>query len=321
MSKSVLHIVFIFSFLSAFAQQNLVPNGSFEEYYNCPNYIDGYTISSCKDWKSPSLGSPDYFNSCSTEFDNSQNTLLFSVPQNYYGNESAHTGNAYAGIVFAQDSANLPAYSEYIQVELIEGLEIGQSYKLCFFVHNPKQICFNSIGALFTSHELIVLSDDIISFTPSFKSNPVYFFCDTNNWTSIEYVFFADGTERFLTLGVFSPIPEIQAVNYDGSEYQSGISAYLYIDDVSIIETDFVMTNVFTPDGDGINDFFNIDLKALKASKISISNRWGNTIIETNKSLSWDGTSNGYDCVDGIYFYSIEFENGKTINGFISLMR
>jgi len=67
--------------------------------------------------------------------------------------------------------------------------------------------------------------------------------------------------------------------------------------------------NVFTPNGDGLNDlfypvYFNID-----KINMLIFNRWGNQIFEGNgKSTIWDGNYNGKLCPDGVYYYIIDYE-------------
>ena len=65
--------------------------------------------------------------------------------------------------------------------------------------------------------------------------------------------------------------------------------------------------NVFTPNGDGVNDVFTIDGKAITDFNLTIVNRWGNTIFESNDiNTSWDGTADGTPCLDGTYFYIIK---------------
>lgn len=58
--------------------------------------------------------------------------------------------------------------------------------------------------------------------------------------------------------------------------------------------------NVFTPNGDGNNDVFTIDVKFGKTMLVQIFNRWGNLMYEINDfSKNWDGA----DASDGVYFY------------------
>lgn len=323
--KTVLYSVFLLlSVFSLKAQENLVPNGSFEEYNWCPNSTDGYYIDACKGWTSATLGgSPDYFNACSTEYDQLIQSYNFSVPENYYGYQFAHEGNAYAGFVFGQNVAGEPTYSEYVQVKLKKELDAGKFYKVRFFINNPRtQSCINSVGALFTSSELNISTEEIIPFVPQILSDTSVFFCDTLNWQEVSGVFQAMGNERYLTIGVFNQLPILKVVDYEGSPIIGPFSNYFLVDNVSVIEMEFnlVIPNVFTPNKDGTNDVYYLDLKEFEAVQVEIYNRWGNIVYQDENILKWDGTYNEKDCPDGIYFIRIQQKN-NTINGFIHLIR
>lgn len=78
--------------------------------------------------------------------------------------------------------------------------------------------------------------------------------------------------------------------------------------------------NVFTPDGDGINDEFYLPSDALVTLNCTITDRWGNVMfIFESPSDKWDGTNmkNGKPCTDGTYFYVYEAEatNGTKYKG------
>ncbi len=69
--------------------------------------------------------------------------------------------------------------------------------------------------------------------------------------------------------------------------------------------------NGFTPNGDGINDFWVIDkIEKFPNNKVYIFNRWGNKIFQTsnynNINNIWDGKLNGQSVPTGTYFYIIE---------------
>lgn len=76
--------------------------------------------------------------------------------------------------------------------------------------------------------------------------------------------------------------------------------------------------NVFTPDGDSINDVFWIDVDYAATINVLIFNRWGDLMLEMkNFNDRWDGKINGNDVSDGVYFhkYTIVDLNGKTVQG------
>jgi len=71
-----------------------------------------------------------------------------------------------------------------------------------------------------------------------------------------------------------------------------------------------IIPNVFTPNGDGINDtFFIPGLDTYTETEITIINRWGNDVYE-KKNYKNDWTGNGL--VEGTYFYILK---AKTIAG------
>ncbi|NLA24428.1 MAG: gliding motility-associated C-terminal domain-containing protein [Bacteroidales bacterium] len=69
--------------------------------------------------------------------------------------------------------------------------------------------------------------------------------------------------------------------------------------------------NIFTPNGDGHNDFFQVKAQTLKEFKGIIINRWGKTVYEwTNwedMEAGWDGKLSGGSLASpGVYFYIIK---------------
>jgi gliding motility-associated-like protein len=84
----------------------------------------------------------------------------------------------------------------------------------------------------------------------------------------------------------------------------------------------------FSPNGDGVNDYFVITGADSYKVSVSFYNRWGNLVYE-NKSYKndWDGNSNtglliGSKLPDGTYFYVINLNNGeKPKAGYITINR
>ena len=69
--------------------------------------------------------------------------------------------------------------------------------------------------------------------------------------------------------------------------------------------------NVFTPNGDGLNDYFfprNYLSKGLSTFSMNIYNRWGQLIFETNSTdgAGWDGKFNETEQPEGVYIYVID---------------
>lgn len=99
-----------------------------------------------------------------------------------------------------------------------------------------------------------------------------------------------------------------------------------YVVDVDV--TEFInIPNVFTPDGDNINDYFAINSSGLKEFKIEIYNRWGTKVFASESpAVQWDGRStSGVELSDGTYYYVLTALSvtGKDYSqpGFINLIR
>ncbi|GAA4914128.1 CshA/CshB family fibrillar adhesin-related protein [Mucilaginibacter defluvii] len=85
----------------------------------------------------------------------------------------------------------------------------------------------------------------------------------------------------------------------------------------------FKIPTLFTPNGDGINDVFEIrGLEQYSQNKLSIINRWGNEVYKaTNYQNNWAGTGLN----EGTYYYILQVQDsmGKwnVYKGYITLMR
>ena len=65
--------------------------------------------------------------------------------------------------------------------------------------------------------------------------------------------------------------------------------------------------NVFSPNGDGYNDFFDVDCDLIDEFSLVVFNRWGNKLYETNDiEKPWDGTNGGTEVPEGTYFFLLE---------------
>jgi len=93
---------------------------------------------------------------------------------------------------------------------------------------------------------------------------------------------------------------------------------------------DSLMPNVFTPNGDGLNDFFQIRTDQLGACfdnfNIQIFDRWGVLVFDSDDfHFKWDGyAKSGKEAASGVYYYVLK---GSYINsafqfkGFVELER
>ncbi len=105
--------------------------------------------------------------------------------------------------------------------------------------------------------------------------------------------------------------------------------AYSQIFTVIVVEQsclNFKVPNVFTPNGDGINETFEIDTKGLTNWSVEIYDRWGKEMFKTtNLGVFWTGqTEDGSKAPDGVYYYIVNATCQSTTykkDGFLQLIR
>ncbi|MEM6318518.1 MAG: gliding motility-associated C-terminal domain-containing protein [Bacteroidota bacterium] len=81
--------------------------------------------------------------------------------------------------------------------------------------------------------------------------------------------------------------------------------------------------NGFSPNNDGINDFFAIKgVQDFPDNELKIFNRWGAAVFEQRGYKNkWDGTFKDRLLPDGTYFYLFEDGKGKTYSGWVQISR
>jgi gliding motility-associated-like protein len=86
-----------------------------------------------------------------------------------------------------------------------------------------------------------------------------------------------------------------------------------------------VIPNAFTPNGDGVNDFWNIpELADFPTCIVSIYTRYGSLVFQSRGyGKPWDGTSNGSPVPMGTYYYIIDprQDNIKPLSGYVAVIR
>ncbi|MFW6095346.1 MAG: gliding motility-associated C-terminal domain-containing protein [Bacteroidota bacterium] len=94
-----------------------------------------------------------------------------------------------------------------------------------------------------------------------------------------------------------------------------------------IIEDEIEVPNVFTPNGDDVNDMFVVKSSGNPDNKLElvIYNRNGELVYkQTARVVYWDGKlASGEDAAEGVYYYVIssQGESKKTKKGFFHLFR
>ena len=187
--------------------QNLVPNPSFEEYSACPVTTGFQGFSKPLYWEKWSE-SPEYFHACAGSLGGVD--TLIRVPHNGFGFQYALHGDAYVGMSAYATSGGGVSFREYVGCELLEPLEVGESYVLSFFANvafggtywAPTWAC-NNMGMLFTNQT----NPWNPGIGPHFALrnyahlHSIAIISDTVNWTLVSGSFVADSAYRYLVIG------------------------------------------------------------------------------------------------------------------------
>lgn len=297
--------------------QNLVNNWSFEDTTACPDNLT--QINRAVGWMSFSI-TPDYFNSCAP----STAIVPVSVPHNFCGDQSAHTGNAYAG--FVAHAAGSTNTREFVSTQLNQPLIVGQKYFLSFWVSSsygylninnyPSMAC-NNIGARLSTIAYSQSNPQTVNnFAQVVDTNIII---DTTNWVRISGSFIADSNYQYLSIG-----------NHFDDSHTTAISigtvlpnqAYYYLDDVKM-STDSMFVNGINEQNNSGNqvvfypnpflDKINITTKSNELAEVKLFDVTGRKIF--HQSFKNSISVNTEQLAKGIYLYEVRHKNGVIKKG------
>ena len=91
-------------------------------------------------------------------------------------------------------------------------------------------------------------------------------------------------------------------------------------------ESTLYVPNVFTPNGDLLNDQFIIPTTNIIEFNIKIFDRWGALLFESNSlDTSWDGTYKGKEVAGDVYIYAIDAKGADKViydkRGHVTLLK
>lgn len=344
MNKPFLHIALFFISLLRFmpaadAQAELVPNGSFEEYTDCPVMNEGCDgqFNRIKGWWTSS-DTPDFFHRCNNDISGT-----VGVPNNFWGHQEAFQGDGYVGLVPISWWDSEREANEWVSVRLVEPLKCGHSYRFSMYVSlaDESPFAMNKLGAYVghdsTYNDMNCSGEDSIPFEPQFENPGSNDLLDSSGWMHLGGTIVAGGGEHYLTIGYFhNSIQDDTTLIIDSTWWAWGvIGAYYYIDSVSLVETGagpcpgnalVALPNVFTPNGDGLNDLWGLPADC-EGCACTVYNRWGEAICTLNGSRRWwDGrTFSGQAAPGGVYYYILRQPapdgQTETSKGFVQLLR
>jgi hypothetical protein len=237
MKQSTLLLLLFLCLVLPVDGQNLVPNGSFEEYIDCPLGLDDMQALG---WSS-SRGSCDYYNACN-------NDILdcgVGVPCNVFGYQMAYDGQGYVG--FVQFRVPDPeTLREQLMCSLIEPLVIGETYYFSMRINRGNSVfninASNGQGFLLTNEQYNAIDNPSPAFEEYTYVNQEIL-TDSTNWISISTSFVAEQAFSRLVLGAFLETAMLDTISI-GTPLPYG-AAYYFIDDVRLsTDSNFVFTDV-----------------------------------------------------------------------------
>ncbi len=206
---------------------------------------------------------------------------------------------------------------------------------------NPSNICFDVSG----THEIKLISsnafgsDSIIKYVTVYQTQQVYLGNDTTIQLGQSVNLNATGLS---SNGVYSWTPPIdltcitcpnptstpeETITYtvittdsNGCKSTDNINIIVLFDNVIFVP------NIFSPNGDGINDILFVRGKGVEKLNFFIYDRWGEKVFETTSlDIGWDGSFRGKDMNKAVFVYYLEatFIDGQEVTqkGDITLVK
>ena len=181
--------------------QNLIPNGSFETYRNCPRQ-DNLLVEATP-WYNPNRATPDFYHTC---FNSGQMAL------------PPRSGQGLARLFFDR------GWSEYLGVRLTQPMKAGECYYFEMYVatDTPNKYLLQTLGASFSTQPITApTSTDLFTIGPQVLDNNANI--PLLKWQRIGGMVNAKGGEEYVTIGSFFKTPPFLGFYY------------IFIDDISLV--------------------------------------------------------------------------------------
>ncbi len=205
--------------------ENIVPNSSFEEFASFPLgwFYNGKDYSRLmKYWTSPTYASPDIYHP--------KVRIPIFWTQKGFGIERPHQGKSMSGITTYGCEGGKPHCREYIQIQLIEPLVIGQQYEAEFYTLALERSIFNNnLGMYFSMEEINDITDEVLERTPQVVDKKVIS-ATKSSWYRVHGTFTATEAAEYLLIGNFFQ-DSLTLTHTNSKSYNYG---YYYIDDVKV---------------------------------------------------------------------------------------
>lgn len=211
--------------------QNMVKNPSFEQYNKVPSDLG--EVTNIDYWSSPTDASPDYFH-------RRAGGKNVDVPYNKMGRTNARSGYGYVGIYAYTNRYIKRNFREYVQVELKQPMQAGNTYcvKAHVFLAQSSNRALGALGMVGSRLKLAQkhehsMENIKVNYMLQEDRSPL----DERRWVEISCQYKAQGGERYLLLGNFDDDRKTKisgAIENDTFKNPHVDFAYYYMDDICV---------------------------------------------------------------------------------------
>ncbi|MBK9392117.1 MAG: gliding motility-associated C-terminal domain-containing protein [Bacteroidetes bacterium] len=225
-----------------------------------------------------------------------------------------------SGFVNSETQAVIDALPS-ISTTAIQNSSAG-TYPIIMSGGNDDNYSFSFTDGIFT----ITKADQTVSYS-SFPEkvlmkNTIILTASSTSGLSVEFQSldpqFATVSGNILT-AVSAGNARIRAYNIGDQNYNPAET----IETTEVYSTHKNIMNLFTPNNDGINDYWELpDLDSWGKSEVKVYNRWGKLVFsEKEYQNRWDGTSDGSSLPEGPYYFIIDTQNAGVVKGTVNIVR
>ncbi len=276
-------------------QQNLVPNGDFEYYTNCPQSAAGSIAVNFAQpgWKNY-RGSPDYLHTCAPTI----SAAPASVPSSVFGYQYPVSGNGYCGFAAYTNSINGAANFEYI-TSIMNSMQPGVTYEVSISVSRADDYRYatNNIGVYFFDSGVTQTGNgSILPIIPQVHYSNYGVITDTQNWIRLVQNYTADSFYDNIVVGPFND--NSNSYILDTVSVTGWTAAYYFVDSVVVRTLDSFYV-LFSKKTICVNDTFSLNyISTVKRNQNNIftaqlsnaSGDFSNPVVIGTKASDTSGT-------------------------------
>jgi gliding motility-associated-like protein len=220
--------------------------------------------------------------------------------------------------------ANPNAYTTYVQPAHTTIFTVNITENVCFSNTLSMKVTVIPTPGLHMPPGQSILAGNTIQLIPTMSTpqNVSYLWTPADSTISC-----FDCPHPFVTPSVSPTTYVLHVSTIEGCHAEDSVTIHLFCQSSQIF-----IPNTFTPNGDGVNDWFHVSGKGLGLVKrMSIYNRWGQIVYEAhdinanNPGEGWNGTFNGAILEPDVFVYIIDVlcETGEpySFKGDVTLMR